>query len=647
MINLVEELLNALNEVRNMSIEGGFNTNFKESFENIKNIILKNTLTIQNNIENLSRTTEWNKLNVAFFGETNAGKSTIIEALTKGTGKSIGEGYKDFTLDVSIRNYQNINLIDMPGIEGKEYKVIKSIKEAVNKSHIIFYVIGTNKEPEETTIKKIKEFLKDNAKVYSIINVRGKPVVYKYKTNLVDNNITTIEQRVIEKFSKVLGQNYGGNFIINGYLALLANDNLENRFEKDKKKALDIFGNKLNIVKFSNIETIYNLLNNFEVNFKNEIIISNSYKFLKQINIMVSQILKEKKNFDRNLKETKEDVYKYLSKIENIFNKYKKEILTALEIHLSSLKNNLIKVVNEGIDGQHNETFIKNKIKNIQKQKEKELNKIIENLLSEMKEEICKTIEEFKDKISFKMKFFQFRGDFNIKEILEELSYSFGEIFKEILDTAMSIWGVIVAFAINPFLGAIAAMASLIRKIWDWFVGNSDKKKRKAKAKAIKQIEESIIEVKYEIKNKLEKNFKKLDKETKKPIKIFKDNLWKLKRISVKIDKYIEQIQITQVKISLFLIKNLLGEEVKFSYIDLQLSKAVIIGFNSNERVKKELIKLLRVKDPYMFFSYDEFFNTAGQFIKEQFKAKNEFFFRVVKALTLFDKTLNIKKVIK
>lgn len=211
----------------------------------------------------------------------------------------------------------------------------------------------------------------------------------------------------------------------------------------------------------------------------------------------------------------------------------------------------------------------------------------------------------------------------------------------------MSIWGVIAALVIHPILGLIAAIFSLIRKIWDWFVGNSDKKKRKAKAKAIKQIEENIIEVKDEIENELEKNFKRLDKETKKPIKIFKHNLWKLKQISVKIDKYIEQIQITQVKISLFLIKNLLGEEVKFSYIDLQLSKAVIIGFNSNESVKKELIKLLRVKELYMFFSYDEFFNTAGQFIKEQFKAENEFFFRVVKALTLFNKRLNIKKVIK
>jgi GTP-binding protein EngB required for normal cell division len=140
MISYINNLLNFLDNIQNISITDETNYNFKQSFEKIKNTILKNGLKIKNNIEFLSKNAEWDKLNVAFFGETNAGKSTIIEALTNGEGHTIGEGYKDFTLDVNIKQFKNINLVDMPGIEGKEYKVIKSIKEAVNKSHIIFYV---------------------------------------------------------------------------------------------------------------------------------------------------------------------------------------------------------------------------------------------------------------------------------------------------------------------------------------------------------------------------------------------------------------------------------------------------------------------------------------------------------------------------
>jgi GTP-binding protein EngB required for normal cell division len=646
MISYINNLLNFLDKIQNISITDETNYNFKQSFEKIKNTILKNGLKIKNNIEFLSKNAEWDKLNVAFFGETNAGKSTIIEALTNGEGHTIGEGYKDFTLDVNIKQFKNINLVDMPGIEGKEYKVIKSIKEAVNKSHIIFYVIGTNKEPEENTINKIKSFLKDNAKVYTIINVRGKPSVYRRK-NLIDKNVIEIEKRIIEKFSKILNKNYGGNFIINAYLALLANDHLKERFNKDQQKALNIFGNKTNIIKFSNIEKIYILLKKFENNFKNEIIISNSYKFLRQINIMLSQILKEKKNFDNSLKEMEKDVYKYLEKIENIFDKYKKEIFILSEIHFSSLKNNIKKIVNESINKEYGENIIKSKIKEMQKEKEKELNEKIKNILKEMEKEVHYTIKEFENRIALKIKFINFKGDFNVKEILEGLSYSFGEIFKEILDLGLSIWGAVIAFFIHPILGIIAGVISIVNKVWDWLVGNKDKKKENAKNKAIKKIDEEIIKIEKEVKNKLKRYLKKLNKETKKPIKNFKYDLWKLKQISIYIDKFIEQIQITQVKISLLLIKNFLGKEVEFAYIDLQLSKIVIIGFKSNEDTKKELMKLFRVKELFMFSTYNEFFNNAGQFIKDQFKARDEFYFRAVKSLLLYNNKFNIKKILK
>ena len=74
-------------------------------------------------------------------------------------------------------------------------------------------------------------------KVYSIINARGKPTVYNYKKELKDKNTITVENRVKNKFSEILGGSYSSNIVINGHLALMKSNRLKNtRFENDQIK---------------------------------------------------------------------------------------------------------------------------------------------------------------------------------------------------------------------------------------------------------------------------------------------------------------------------------------------------------------------------------------------------------------------------
>lgn len=73
---------------------------------------------ISNDLEPMLARAEWDRMNIGFYGETQHGKSTLVECLTRGTGSSIGTGRKDHTrevLDVSIRG---MRVLDMPGIEG-------------------------------------------------------------------------------------------------------------------------------------------------------------------------------------------------------------------------------------------------------------------------------------------------------------------------------------------------------------------------------------------------------------------------------------------------------------------------------------------------------------------------------------------------
>lgn len=644
--NSVTGLIASLNSIDDLSLDNGIDEHLKKSFENIKDVIFKGISNIKSHLETLSKIAEWERLNVSFFGETNAGKSTIMEALINGDGRSIGEGYKDFTKTVNKIAHNNINLMDMPGIEGRESQVIGNIHKAVNKSHIVFYVVGTNKEPEERTISKIREFLKDNVKVYSIINARGKPTAYKLKKKLKNKNLATVESRVENKFSELLGANYSGNIVVNAHLALLKNDRVAKRFEGDQIKALEIFGSKSSIEYFSNIQEISKLLDDFEKDSSNEVIISNTYKFINSLGDILSSILREKKNFDSVLKEVNGLSEKYLGEVDRVVCKYESEILSSLDVNIDSMKVNLKKAVNHGIDNGASESSIKIELDKIKKEQSEELNNSIKNLLSSMKEEIEGKIEEFKNRMSLQMQFLNLKGDFDLGSILESLEINFKYVLGQVLDVGLSIWGVVVAFGINPIGGVITGVLALARKIWNWFWDDPDKRKREAKSKAARKIDSLVNDAKSKIKQDIERELVSVRKNTKKPVLQLNESMKGLKKLSIAIDDKISQIKKTQITLSLLLMEKILGSSVIFSYIDLQLSEAVVICFEVNASVKNNLPKVFRLKKINLYSSYHDWLNGAGKYIgDERFLVNNEFNFRALNALLLNDSGVKFKRV--
>lgn len=146
-------------------------------------------------LESLKKNEEWENFTIAFYGETGAGKSTLIECLrmffkeqskvdqqerfkrlyfnyqnnyqndernkqailnelhSLQDGAIIGDGRSDFTLKTQSYsfqyNHQNFTLLDVPGIEGDEKKVIEQISNATQKAHAIFYVTKTPNPPQK------------------------------------------------------------------------------------------------------------------------------------------------------------------------------------------------------------------------------------------------------------------------------------------------------------------------------------------------------------------------------------------------------------------------------------------------------------------------------------------------------------------
>ncbi len=145
-------------------------------------------------LESLKNNEEWENFTIAFYGETNAGKSTFIECLRlffkeqskvdqqehfrrlyaeknhRGNGHAllelekfqdgaiIGDGRSDFTLETKSYTLKHGNktftLLDVPGIEGDEKEVIQQISNATQKAHAIFYVTKKPTPPQKGEEKK-------------------------------------------------------------------------------------------------------------------------------------------------------------------------------------------------------------------------------------------------------------------------------------------------------------------------------------------------------------------------------------------------------------------------------------------------------------------------------------------------------------
>lgn len=221
-------------------------------------------------LESLKNNEEWENFTIAFYGETGAGKSTLIECLrmffkeqskvdqqerfkwlysnyqnnyqnderkkqailnelhSLQDGAIIGDGRSDFTLKTQSYsfqyNHQNFILLDVPGIEGSEKKVIDQISNATQKAHAIFYVTKTPNPPQkgeegkEGTIEKIQKQLDSQTEVWTIYN---KPInnPRAFKDGLINESEKESLKILNKKMKNILGEHYKGYKAVSAQVA--------------------------------------------------------------------------------------------------------------------------------------------------------------------------------------------------------------------------------------------------------------------------------------------------------------------------------------------------------------------------------------------------------------------------------------------
>lgn len=117
-------------------------------------------------------------VNIALFGRTGAGKSSLIEALVHGDGVTVSTSESDFTTEVRTVSWHGCRFIDTPGTNGWGRSVSRDTLEsrarhAVEVADIIVLCFDTQSQ-QKGEFEKISAWVKEYGKpVVAVLNVRN------------------------------------------------------------------------------------------------------------------------------------------------------------------------------------------------------------------------------------------------------------------------------------------------------------------------------------------------------------------------------------------------------------------------------------------------------------------------------------------
>ncbi|NHA21302.1 GTPase [Helicobacter pylori] len=520
-------------------------------------------------LESLKNNEEWENFTIAFYGETGAGKSTLIECLrmffkeqskvdqqerfkqlysnyqnnyqnderkkqailnelhSLQDGAIIGDGRSDFTLKTQSYsfqyNHQNFILLDVPGIEGDEKKVIQQISNATQKAHAIFYVTKTPNPPQKGeegkggTIEKIQRQLDSQTEVWTIFN---KPInsPRALKDRLINESEKESLKILNKKMKGILGEHYKGYKAVSVQMAFygLAQALIPgNDFDKNKQKFLEIFKVEellLLLLYKSHFKPLAEFI--AEELLKNshaKIIQSNCNKALKVVEQLQNTIKttiekridpgikdmqghKEESRF--NLDRSKE---KFISDLENsAFSK-----INQFKFHF---RKEMHERIERGIGNNECERIFDNELK----QRETKLIEDIERRFKECEERFRgsagKNIEQLEERVKVSL------------AIAERISMDSGNFdsnstfnFASGIDTMglfSSIGGLVLLF-LTPVVGEFAliagvglALVGVVKASWNVF--NPDYKKSQQRKEVDKKLDEACEKIAENVKSRIE-----------------------------------------------------------------------------------------------------------------------------------------------
>ncbi|WQZ45040.1 50S ribosome-binding GTPase [Helicobacter pylori] len=536
-----------------------FNQEALEVFQKLESKSLKE-------LESLKNNEEWENFTIAFYGETGAGKSTLIECLrlffkeqskvvqqerfkrlysnyqnnyqnderkkqnilnelhSLQDGAIIGDGRSDFTLTTKSYTLKHINqsfvLLDVPGIEGDEKKVKQQISDATKKAHAIFYVTKTPAPPQkgeegkEGTIEKIQKQLDSQTEVWTIFN---KPInnPRAFKDGLIDESEKESLKILNKEMKNILGKHYMGYKAVSAQAAFYGLSSAllpETDFYKNKQKFLEVFKEEEWLLYKSRFQQLGEFITEALLkNSRAKIIESNCNKALKVVEQLQKAIeITIEKRIDPMIKEAQEHQQEARYNLDRSTEKFILNLTNSafyeIDQFKSDLREKMYAHINKNIEDEECEEIFKN--------------------------ELIQGIETLREYIKWRFRECKKRFDGEIKEAIKQLEYrikdslamlehiSIDRGFNLNFDTDSGIDGTKLATSIgglgllgifnawNPMgwfaltIGIIAGLAGIARSIWSFF---SSRYKRSQQRKEVdKNLHQICEKIEEEMRNHIE-----------------------------------------------------------------------------------------------------------------------------------------------
>lgn len=453
----------------------------------------------------------------------------------KPDGLIIGTGEADFTKgNVPYEfTYQDkiFQLIDVPGIEGDEGKYEHLVKQAIEKAHLVIYVNGTNKKPEEKTTRKIKNYINQYAKIYAICNVRGKADSYEFEEDQVSLTKTHKDiSDVLDQTLTVLNQNVGRDLIeggqcIQGLLAFstLAYDQNKNEttisssrkdLRNSQKSYMRDFSSLENMKLFSQVNVLEEKIISKFATFEEDIIESNKHKIVRKIEEIIG-VIQEQLDIHLEL-QTK------IKKELDVGNGSINRLLSDFESNLSNKSSNAISstflnIADNGCDVIEaylikNKDYIPTGIQKIVDNESYSLGSSLEEIKEYAHQQFQNSLKEVIQRLGRNIDQIQIRFDlehshdldFSIQFSNDSMfdAKSLGQGLMEIGSMAALGAGIGMAFPVigNIVGGIVGGIVGILKAVWD-FVSSDKSKINKAQSKFRSNVNSAQSDFKSQVRN--------------------------------------------------------------------------------------------------------------------------------------------------
>ncbi len=441
-------------------------------------------------------------------------------------GAIIGDGRSDFTIKTKSytlkHNNKTFTLLDVPGIEGDEKKVIQQISNATQKAHAIFYVTKTPNPPQKGeegkrgTIEKIQRQLDSQTEVWTIYN---KPITSPraLKDGLINENEKESLKILNKEMKNILGEHYMGYKAVSAQMAFYGLSQAlipETDFYEKKQKFLKDFkaGELLYQSHFKPLGEFIaeELLKNSHA----KIIQSNCNKALKVVEELQEAI---EITIEKQIDPTIKDMQEHQQEARFNLDRSKEKFISSLEksafskIHQfkSDFRIEMHERIEKGVEDEECKEILKNECE----QRVKELGENIKRRFKECGEQfrgsVGKNIEQFEERV---------KDSLAITERIGINNFSLNPNSNFNMDSGIDTMGLLasigglVLLLLTPIVGEFAPIAGvglafvgIGKAVWGFF--DSDYKKSQQRKEVDKNLDKACEKIAENVKSRIE-NYK-------------------------------------------------------------------------------------------------------------------------------------------